>query len=551
MDRIKKTCKDGMSYVKFTFCIALYFATVLNIPVYKELTQILIELDSFKIGFVISVPILFLAVLNFLFTFFTWPLIYKPFFMLLLIMSSLVSYGGYNYGVMFDYGMIENVFETDASEARSYLSLYSILWVLLIGGIPAFVVFKVNLSCKTSLSFIGIILGKLVSLISSVVVVVIIAFFYYQNYASIGRNNIHLKKLIIPNEFVYSTFKYIGNTFFNASLLYRPIGLDAKQSEKALKQAQEKPTFLVFLLGETARNQNYELNGYPRSTNKYTRELDVISFLDVDSCGTATAVSVPCLFSKLTRSHFDRRLSDTQDNVLNIMKRAGISILWKENDGGDKDVAKWMKKITVDRSRKDEMCNGNTCFDMALLDDFEGNVENLSGNRIVFLHLSGSHGPTYFQRYPKSKAQFQPDCPRADIENCSVEEIVNTYDNTILYTDYVMSKTIEKLKTLESKYNTALIYISDHGESLGENGLFLHGLPYSFAPEYQTKVPLILWMSPGFKEAKNVNYDCLKNNAKKQGIYSHDNVFHSLLGLMDVETKEYEKSLDIFSECRS
>lgn len=550
MDKIKNMCKEGLSYSIFTFFVALYFTVVINLPVYKELFQILSALDTVKIGFVISIPILFLAVFNFLFNLFTWPLISKPFFSVLLVASSVVSYGGYNYGVMFDYGMIENVFETDTSEASSYFSVYSVLWVTLMGVIPAVLIFKIKLPCPTKMSFLGIVLVKLASMVLSLCVVSVIAFFYYQDYASVGRNNAYLKKTIIPNEFFYSGVKFINNRFFTAPLLYREIGLDAKQSKKALHQAQEKPTLLVFLLGETARSQNYELNGYPRSTNQYTRELDVISFKDVDSCGTATAVSVPCLFSKLTRNNFDRQLADAQDNVLDIMKRADVSILWIENDGGDKEVAKNMKKITVDRSRKDELCNGSTCYDMALLDGFDENAENLSGNRIIFMHLIGSHGPTYYQRYPKEQAKFQPDCPRADIENCSLDEIVNTYDNTILYTDYVMSQTIEKLKSLESEYNTALIYLSDHGESLGEGGLFLHGLPYSFAPEYQTKVPLIMWMSPGFKEAKNVNYACLKKSAEKQDTFSHDNVFHFLLGLMDVETKEYDGALDIFAPCR-
>ncbi len=188
---------------------------------------------------------------------------------------------------------------------------------------------------------------------------------------------------------------------------------------------------------------------------------------------------------------------------------------------------------------------------MALLENFEQDVESLNGNRVIALHLIGSHGPTYFQRYPKDKAAFMPDCPRADIENCSVEQIVNTYDNTILYTDYVLSQTINELKALEERYNTALIYVSDHGESLGENGLFLHGMPYSLAPEYQTKVPLMLWMSPGFTQAKAIDQNCLLTSAKNINTFSHDYIFHSLLGIMDVQTTEYDPTLDLFKQCRA
>lgn len=550
MINIKKRDKCKLSYVTFTLLVALYYTIIVNIPVYKELAQVLGALDSFKIGFVISIPIFFFAVFNFLFNLFSWPWFCKPFFMVLLILSSAVSYAGYNYGTLFDFGMIVNIFETDTSEATSYLSLYSALWVLMMGVVPALLVFNVKFCSNGKIPIITLILSKLASMIASLVVVGIIAGLYYQDYASIGRNNRYLTKLIVPTQFVYSTFKYIKEEFFTTPLIYRPLGLDAKQSPYALMQIQEKPTLLVFILGETARSQNYELNGYNRPTNQYTRDLDVISFQDVNSCGTSTSVSVPCLFSNLTRENFVRKLADSQDNVLNIIERADVSVLWKENDGGHKDVANKLDLITIDRSRVDEMCNGSTCLDMALLEDFEQNVESMSGNRVLVLHLIGSHGPTYFQRYPKDKAIFLPDCPRADIENCSVEEIINTYDNTIVYTDYVMSQVIEKLKGLEEKYNTALLYVSDHGESLGENGLFLHGLPYSLAPDFQTKVPMILWMSPGFKEIKNINYDCLKNSAQKRDMFSHDNIFHSVLGLMDVETKEYDPSLDIFMNCR-
>ncbi|EKO3734625.1 sulfatase-like hydrolase/transferase, partial [Vibrio metschnikovii] len=345
--------------------------------------------------------------------------------------------------------------------------------------------------------------------------------------------------------------KYLNNNYFITPLPYQEIGQDAQQSAQAIKSAETKPTLVVFIMGETARSQNYQLNGYPRKTNAYTDELPIVSFQDVISCGTATAVSVPCLFSSMTRTNFDRQKADNQDNALDILKRAGISLLWKENDGGDKEVAKNIDIITIDRTQKNQLCNGKTCYDMALLENFEQNVENMQGNRFIALHLIGSHGPTYFQRYPNDKAAFIPDCPRADIENCSVEQIVNSYDNTILYTDYVLRQTIDKLKALQKNYHTALIYVSDHGESLGENGVFLHGMPYRFAPEYQTKVPLMVWMSPSFQKIKNINYDCLQQSAKKTGIYSHDNIFHSLLGIMDVNTDVYQPELDIFKSCRN
>ena len=165
------------------------------------------------------------------------------------------------------------------------------------------------------------------------------------------------------------------------------------------------------------------------------------------------------------------------------------------------------------------------------------------------MHLMGSHGPTYYQRYPKIMAKFQPDCQRSDIENCSIEQITNSYDNTILYTDFFISQVINQLKSIQDQFDTAVFYISDHGESLGEDGLFLHGTPYAIAPKYQTHVPLIFWASEGFQQNKHLSRECLLNQAKKQHV-SQDYVFHSVLGIMDVKTKVYNAKLDIFAACR-
>lgn len=538
----------GISYTTFTLLIAIYFTAIINVPVYSELSTILSKIDGVKLGFVISIPLFFCATLNFLFNLFSWPYISKPFFIVLLVLSSIVSYSGYNYGTLFDYNMIQNIVETDSSEASSYLSMYSIIWTFLMGVVPAIFIYKVSIEKEKKLT--KFLFVKLTSMVLSLVVVAIIAALYYQDYASVGRNNSVIKKSIIPTQFVYSASGYIKDQYFTTPLEYKQIGLDAKQSDKAILSAKTKPTLLVFVVGETARSQNYELNGYSKPTNQYTRDLDVISFQDVNSCGTATAVSVPCMFSVLTKSNFNRKVADSQDNLLDILNRANVSLLWKENDGGDKKVAARITKTTIDRAQVNELCDGSTCYDMALLENFEQDVDALSGNRMVALHLIGSHGPTYFKRYPQEARAFTPDCPRSDIENCTVEEIVNTYDNTILYTDYVLSQTIQKLKKLEDVYNTALVYISDHGESLGENGMFLHGMPYGLAPDFQTKVPLMLWMSDGFKYEKSINRTCLNDKAMNQQ-YSQDNIFHSVLGLMDVKTTVYQRNLDIFSSCRS
>jgi len=536
-----------LSYVALSALLAIYFSLALNLPIYKELHQLFLAMDAVKLGFIISIPLFFFAVLNLLFNLLSWPMVTKPFFSLLLVLSALVSYAGYNYGTIFDTNMIVNIMQTDSSEASSYLSLYSILWVIGFGVVPAALLIMLPVKRESWFKLIG---KKLLSILCSVLMLAVIAGLYYQDYASFGRNHSYLKKMIVPTQLVYATSSYIKQTYFSTPQPYVELGLDAHQSKQALEQAKQKPNLVVLVVGETARSQNYQLNGYGRETNPYTSKLDVVSFQDVRSCGTATAVSLPCMFSILTHDSYDHDQANNQDNVLDILNRAGVSMIWEDDDGGDKNVARHIEVQMMPRSRKDSECDGNTCYDMVLLENLLPNIERLSGNEMIALHLIGSHGPTYYKRYPKDMAVFQPDCPRADIENCTQQQILNSYDNSIRYTDYVMSKVIDQLRALEAKYNTAVIYLSDHGESLGEGGMYLHGAPYAFAPDYQTTVPLIVWMSQGFQQAKNINYDCLKQNAKMRGHYSQDNLFHSLLGIMDVETETYRAEKDIFSACR-
>ncbi|WP_162045319.1 phosphoethanolamine transferase [Vibrio taketomensis] len=538
----------SLSYMAITALLALYFALVLNLPIYKELQHIFSQMEAVKVGFIITIPLFFFAALNLIFNVFSWPFITKPFFMLLLVSSALVSYASFNYGTIFTPDMITNIMQTDSSEAGSYLSAYSVVWFVVLGLLPALLLATVKVKRQSALMMVG---QKMASMLVSVLVIVAIAGLYYQDYASVGRNNSYLKRVIVPTEFVGSTYKYIHRTYFYTPEPYQEIGLDAHQTPMALEQAKTKPTLLVLVVGETARSHNYQLNGYDRETNPFTSKLGVISFQDVRSCGTATAVSLPCMFSILTHDTYSHDKAANQDNAIDILKRAGVSMIWEDDDGGDKGVANRIERQMMNRHNVDAQCDGDTCYDMVLLNGFDKNVEQLDGNRMIALHLIGSHGPTYYKRYPKEMAVFQPDCPRADIENCSREQIVNSYDNTIRYTDYVLSQLIKRLTKLESKYNTALIYLSDHGESLGEDGMYLHGAPYSIAPDLQKTVPLIVWMSPGFEQVKHINRDCLQQKAQQIDTYSHDNLFHSLLGVMDVKTQVYQDGLDIFASCRT
>ncbi|MGL5006689.1 MAG: phosphoethanolamine transferase [Plesiomonas sp.] len=544
-------CTKGVSLSLFTLLTSTYIGLVLNEMFYRNLYDIFSKMSTVDHFFVISIPFFIIATLNFLLNLLNWQYFIKPFFILLVITSALVSYAMTKYGVIFNQDMIQNIFETNVSEANSYFSLSALLWLSLTGLLPAIIILFTPIRYTSFLKQQG---WRLLSLVASLIIVGIIALLFYKDYASVGRNNPTLRSVIVPTYYINNTYKYIKKAYFSKPVIYQQIGLDATLSpitveHSSTSEKNTKPTLFFLLVGETARSQNYALNGYNKPTNQYTADLDVISFQNVHSCGTATAISVPCMFSNLGRSDYNEAQAKNQDNALDILQRAGVEMLWKENDGGCKGVCDRIPTVTLNVKEKNGLCNGSTCYDGAFLLGLENDIQNISGSKMIALHLIGSHGPTYYLRYPKEMRTFVPDCQRSDIENCTQQELINTYDNTILYTDFVISEIINMLKKYEDKYNVALLYLSDHGESLGENGLYLHGTPYSLAPEYQTKIPMITWFSDGFAKENNLDLLCLKERAKTES-FSHDNLFSSLLGIMNVKTSVYQPELDIFNRCR-
>ncbi|MEL6114032.1 phosphoethanolamine--lipid A transferase [Photobacterium sp. SP02] len=523
----------------FILLLAFYYAFVFNIP----LTTKIYQLSQYQMTpFVISVPFLLFFCFIIIFSFVCQPFIYKPASILLLTTSSIALYASMKYRVMFDYSMIENIFETNSSEANSYVNTHSSFYFLFFGLAPSLMIFLTDITYSESI--LKEALKRLILILCALIGIFMIAVFFYKDFASVGRNNSYLNKMINPAH-VYNTFKYINRTYLTFPETYLNIGKDAKLEPSDNK----KDTLFVVVLGETARSMNFHYNGYQRNTNPYTADMGLISFQQVSSCGTATAVSVPCMFSNMNRSDYTKSKATNQDNVMDVIGHAGVNLLWKDNDGGDKGVARNFAKISTNPIQDSPLCDGDTCHDEILLTDLDKEIADRPGSKLITLHTIGSHGPTYYQRYPKSMTLFTPACERKDIEKCSDAEIRNTYDNTIAYTDYFLSKLITKLKTYQNKYNVAMMYISDHGESLGENGLYLHGTPYTIAPSEQTTVPWLMWLPDQYADAKGIDKNCLTNLAKNSHL-SQDNFFHTLIGLYGVTTSAKNPELDITVTCK-
>lgn len=504
-----------ISSSKFIILFAL-FLTLINFKFFSYA----INLTSFNDNkaVILTLPIMFFAlmvlILNILFVKFTT----KAVAIFISITAIAAAYFMNSYSTVIDMDMIKNATQTDITEIRDLLSWYMLLWL---AGLIIIITFILKTKIEYKIFFKEL-KNRAIMIIIAIVIFVGIFGSLSKNYIPFFRTNSSVRFYTTPFYPIYSMIKYVKSTAKKPEFKY--IGQDANRTSHSKK-------LFVFVVGETARSANYSLNGYTKhDTNPYTRGSGVLSFSEFTSCGTSTAISVPCMFSDLTRSNFSAQKADNMSNLLDIMKIAGIDISWFDNNSG-------YCKGVCDRLDEQKSYGGGD-VDGVMLKDITKKIDDLNKTAFIVVHLQGSHGPTYFKRYPKEFDKFRPTCNTAILKNCSHEEIVNTYDNSILYTDYFLNNLIKLIEKKENEFDVGLFYVSDHGESLGENGLYLHGMPYAFAPDFQKHVPAILWLSD-----KNL-LNSLKSH--KNDKLSQDYVFHSMLGFFDITTKVYKPNLDFF-----
>lgn len=486
---------------------------------------------------------LIIACFNLLLSLVSFPYLLKASAVILLLTAAPVSYFMDSYGIVIDQSMIQNVLQTDSAEAGDLFSLKLLLYILGLGVLPAILVLKLPLRQRSLWHEVR---SSLISAVASFAMIAAVAGMFYADYASFFRNNPQIRLLLTPSNTFYSGYKEVASLLRKPRVI-RPVGTDA--SRTLATAGQEKPSVLVLVVGETARAQNFSLNGYPRPTNPQLQKAGVINFSSAYACGTSTAISVPCMFSRLGREDYSDSKAAREENLLDVLRHAGIEVLWRDNSSGCKGLC---ERVPTERRKAfsiEALCPDGECFDEAMLNGLENHLDKLEGDAVIVLHQMGSHGPAYYKRYPAEHRVFQPTCDSNQLQNCSLEAIRNSYDNTIRYTDHFLAKVIEFLKQRSDRYDSAMLYVSDHGESLGENNLYLHGMPYFMAPEEQKRVPFLLWLSDRFATRYDVDSSCL--GEKSSTPVSHDNLFHSVLGLLDVRTSVYRQELDIFDQCQA
>lgn len=528
------TQKWHVSYSQFVWLVSLYLVIAFNGLFLFNTLEAASKPEHVNWLFIASVPFFLLALTAMVLSWLSLITFVKPVLLTSIVVSSLLFYATLNYGVIFDKSMLQNILETNTGEAFSYLNVQVIAFITVLGVLPAYLFcrfkivgnFRVRLKSFTLLN------------VTAFIAVAVIAVPFYKDYASVGRNNRQLTSYITPFAFYTAGYKYLRDNYF-----YPPLPFKVLDKTPYLL-AKQQSSLTIMVVGETARAANFSLQGYNKQTNQYTPKLGVKYFSDVSSCGTATAISVPCMFSRLDRNHYDSRIAQSQENALDIIQRSGVEVTWIDNNSSCKGVCARVNSQTVEPAKSNPLCDGRYCFDEVLVEELAAKFAKSSAkHQLIVLHMIGSHGPTYYRRYPEKDSKFLPDCPRSDIQNCSTEQLTNTYDNTIAYTDLVLSKLIKLLQNSPAD-DKALLYVSDHGESLGEKGLYLHGFPYALAPKEQTHVPMLFWSNKLANTRFNQCIEQLRNHA-----FSHDNIFDTLLGLTHIQSTEYRPEQDIFNTC--
>jgi len=471
----------------------------------------------------------------------------KPLLALLVVVTAVAVHFMQAFGIYLDPTMMRNVLRTDVGEARELFSWTLLPNLLVYAVMPLLLLSRVRVVQRPWLRATAVRRGTAL-LASAAFVCTLLSVF--QPLSSLMRNNKDLRYLATPANVLWSVGAVSAAQARGAAQPRQAIGLDATLGAAAA--ARSRPLVLVLVVGETARAANWGLSGYARQTTPELARLPVINFTAVNACGTNTETSLPCMFAPVGRRDYDESRIRGSESLLHVASRAGVAVHWRDNQSGCKGVCDGLSHDEVVSLNPAGICADGHCLDEGLLSGLDERLAAAAarpGTQLLVLHTLGNHGPSYFRRYPAAFKRFQPACENDDLQQCSQQEVVNAYDNALLYTDHVLASLVAKLQAASDRVDSALVYVSDHGESLGENNLYLHGMPFAIAPDVQTRVPMMMWLSAGLPRAVGLDAACLQRRAAQPA--AHDHLFHTALGLLGVHTALYEPAWDLTSGCRT
>ncbi|MDA6070832.1 phosphoethanolamine--lipid A transferase EptA [Flavobacterium sp. AC] len=491
-----------MSCINFLFFHFPFFSFVFDKVDYKTLNGIIL---------IISLVIIMLVANYFVFylIFFLSRFVGKFLLVIFFVINSIAVYFVNTYGAIIDESMIGNVLNTNFAESSSFFSLKLILYIILLGVIPSVYIIKVKIINETLKKF----------LISSSIILLFILGLAYANASNwlwIDKNSKTLGGLAMP-------WSYTVNTSLFYIHKYKKNEKEILLPNATIKD--NKKSVVVLVIGESARRENFSLYGYKKNTNPLLSKVPNLFHFDATSCATYTTAGVKCILEH-------KNTDDLYEILPNYLYRNNVEVIWRTTNWGEPPVhiKDYQNREVLMPNCKGENCN----YDEILLTGLKEQILASKKNKIlIVLHTSTSHGPTYSKKYPPQFETFKPVCNSVELGKCSQTELINAYDNTIVYTDYILSQVIEDLKQLK-EYNSAMIFVSDHGESLGEKNLYMHGVPISIAPKEQYEIPFIVWLSDTTKQVK-------PNKTLTQNY-----VFHSVLNFLNIQSPIYDEEMNIF-----
>lgn len=461
---------------------------------------------------------------------------------LLFVIAAMGAYFCSEYGVIMNQEMMRNVLQTDHAEVAALMSADLALHVLIFGLIPAALVWRVRLPQASWHLQLG---RRALAIVAALCLSVAGMFANSADYATFFREHKPVRYTLNPVAQVVGMVGLLADS--RDSRADEPLIDPAGRIERTAA-ASAKPLVLFLVIGETARAANFQLGGYARDTNpELARTSGLTYFSRASACGTSTAISVPCLFSHLPRSKFKVDEAGRYTNLLDSLVTAGFDVQWRDNNSGCKGVCARVSSVDYGQSPDSRHCRDSNCLDEVMLADLPDTLRRIQRDTVIVFHQKGSHGPSYSKRYPPEFERFQPACRSNQLQRCTRQEITNAYDNTVAYTDYLLARQIQLLRQASAQLDSLLIYVSDHGESLGENGIYLHGMPYAFAPAVQKEIPFLLWTSEGYVQRMRLQPHCLRAAAKLP--VSHDFFYHTVLGAAAVRNQVYDRGLDLLAGC--
>jgi lipid A ethanolaminephosphotransferase len=493
---------------------ASYPLTMANLPFLGSLAFVLLALTS----------LLLLA--------FDFPYVLKVWLTVILLSASIAAYFMDSYHVVLDQDMLQNAFLTDAKEVRDLLNLRLFATFLLLGVLPSVLLWRLRIRHPGTLR--NWLLHKLKYAGALLVLMAVALFSLGGTYASFFREHKPIRGYANPSFLLYSFAKFASVRLAAPVGPLSPLGEDAR-----IVRTGGTRKLLIMVVGESARADHFSLNGYPRETNPLLGKEKVVSFTRMYSWGTSTANAVPCMFTTLDQKTYSERRVRSSENLLDLLQRVGVQVLWRDNNSDSKGIATRVPyedfKTGAHRAAGEEETR-----DVEMLKGLQDHVkDHPTGDLFIVLHQMGNHGPAYYKRYPAAFEKFTPIQRTNELGKCTQEELDNAYDNALLYTDHFLAQVIAFLKQNEGPFETAMLYSSDHGESLGEQGIYLHGLPYVLAPEAQKRVATVFWFSDNF------SLDRPALEAAKDLRLTHTSLFHTVLGLLGIQTKVYDPRLDL------